>query len=119
MSSIKDYLIKIVSEYKEARLHEEFAGHELGDLMRHQLPEFLEEKLSSNYKIDNYIIKGSIGMGNWAKVPWLAIMNKDVTNTTQEGVYVVYLFSQDMERVYLTFNQGVTRSTKEEFINNL
>jgi MoxR-like ATPase len=118
MSSIKDYLAKIVSEYKEARLHEEFAGHELGDLMRHQLPEFLEEKLSSNYKIDNYIIKGSIGMGNWAKVPWLAIMNKDITTTTQEGVYVVYLFSQDMERVYLTFNQGVTRSTKEEFTNN-
>ncbi|PTV97832.1 dynein-related subfamily AAA family protein [Halanaerobium saccharolyticum] len=118
MSSIKDYLAKIVSEYKEARLHEEFAGHHLGDLMRHQLPEFLEEKLSSNYKIDNYIIKGSIGMGNWAKVPWLAIMNKDITTTTQEGVYVVYLFSQDMERVYLTFNQGVTRSTKEEFTNN-
>ena len=118
MSSIKDYLAKIVSEYKEARLHEEFAGHELGDLMRHQLPEFLEEKLSSNYKIDNYIIKGSIGMGNWAKVPWLAIMNKDITTTTQEGVYVVYLFSQDMEKVYLTFNQGVTRSTKEEFTNN-
>jgi energy-coupling factor transporter ATP-binding protein EcfA2 len=118
MSSIKDYLIKIVSEYKDARLHEEFAGHYLGDLMRHQLPEYLEEKLSSNYKIDNYIIKGSIGMGNWAKVPWLAIMNKDITTTTQEGVYVVYLFSQDMERVYLTFNQGVTRSTKEEFTNN-
>jgi MoxR-like ATPase len=118
MSSIKDYLIKIVSEYKEARLHEEFTGHHLGDLMRHQLPEYLEEELSSNYKIDNYIIKGSIGMGNWAKVPWLAIMNKDITNTTQEGVYVVYLFSQDMERVYLTFNQGVIRSTKEEFTNN-
>ena len=45
-------------------------------------------------------------------------MNKDITTTTQEGVYVVYLFSQDMERVYLTFNQGVTRSTKEEFTNN-
>ncbi|RCW46651.1 McrB family protein [Halanaerobium sp. MA284_MarDTE_T2] len=118
MSSIKDYLAKIVSEYKEARLHEEFTGHKLGDLMRHELPDYLEEKLSSNFKTENYIIKGSIGMGNWAKVPWLAIMNKDITTTTQEGVYVVYLFSQDMERVYLIFNQGVTRSTKEEFINN-
>lgn len=117
-SIFRSYLAKILSEYKEARLHEEFAGHELGDLMRHQLPDYLKEKLSSNFKIENYIIKGSIGMGNWAKVPWLAIMNKDITTTTQEGVYVVYLFSQDMERVYLTFNQGVTRSTKEEFINN-
>ncbi|CCU78680.1 5-methylcytosine-specific restriction related enzyme [Halanaerobium saccharolyticum subsp. saccharolyticum DSM 6643] len=117
MSSIKDYLVKIVSEYKEARLHEEFAGHQLGDLMRHELPEFIEEELSSNFRIENYIIKGSIGMGNWAKVPWLAIMYKDITTTTQEGIYVVYLFSQDMERVYLTFNQGVTLSTKEEFTN--
>jgi MoxR-like ATPase len=114
----RDYLVKVISDYKNARLNEEFAGHELGDLMRHQLPEFLEKEFSSYLKIDNYIIKGSIGMGIWAKIPWLAIMNKDITTTTQEGVYVVYLFSQDMERVYLTFNQGVTRSTKEEFINN-
>jgi len=116
--SIKTYFKKIVSNYKEARSHEEFTGHELGDLMRHDLPELLEQKLSSHLNIDNFQIKGSIGMGNWAKVPWLAIMNKDITTTTQEGVYVVYLFSQDMERVYLTFNQGVTRSNKEEFINN-
>lgn len=38
MSSIRKYFQKILSEYKEARLHEEFAGHELGDLMRHELP---------------------------------------------------------------------------------
>jgi MoxR-like ATPase len=118
MLSIKKHFSKIVSKYKEARLHEEFAGHELGDLMRHELPKYLEEQLASHFDIEDYQIKGSIGMGNWAKVPWLAIMNKDITTTTQEGVYVVYLFSQDMERVYLTFNQGVTRSTKEEFTNN-
>lgn len=118
MSNLLDYFSKILSEYKKARTFEEFAGHELGDIMRHELPEYLEKELGPNYKIDSYLIKGSIGMGNWAKVPWIAIMNKNITTTTQEGVYVVYLFSQDMERVYLTFNQGVTRSTKEEFTNN-
>ena len=116
MPNLLEYFKKIVSEYKKARTSEEFAGHELGNLMRHQLPEYLEEQLASNYEIDDYQIKGSIGMGNWAKVPWLAIINKDITTTTQEGVYVVYLFSQDMQRVYLTFNQGVTKTPKEDFL---
>lgn len=41
-------------------------------------------------------------------------MDKDITTTAKEGVYVVYLFSEDMERVYLTLNQGVSDSEKEE-----
>ncbi|GAE94680.1 5-methylcytosine-specific restriction related enzyme [Gracilibacillus boraciitolerans JCM 21714] len=41
-------------------------------------------------------------------------MNKNVTNSTQKGYYIVYLFSEDMERLYLTLAQGVTESTKEE-----
>ncbi len=47
-------------------------------------------------------------------MPWLAIMNKSVTTSTKRGYYVVYLFSEDMERLYLTFAQGVTDSTKSE-----
>ncbi|WP_243641325.1 MrcB family domain-containing protein [Xylanivirga thermophila] len=31
----------------------------------------------------------------------------------QRGVYIVYLFSQDMNRVYLTLNQGCTNLKKE------
>src|SRR5690606_13649385 len=41
--------------------------------------------------------------------PWIAIYDKRITTTAQEGVYIVYLFSADMERVYLTLNQGCTR----------
>ena len=42
------------------------------------------------------------------------IMNKDITTSTQRGYYIVYLFSEDMERLYLTLAQGVTETTKEE-----
>ena len=35
-------------------------------------------------------------------------MDKRITDTTQHGEYIVYLFSEDMESVYLTLNQGVT-----------
>jgi hypothetical protein len=50
----------------------------------------------------------SIGKGNWARVPWLAVLDSRETNTTQRGVYVVFLFREDMTGVYATFNQGVT-----------
>lgn len=49
-----------------------------------------------------------MGQGNWAKVPWIALLDERETDTTQRGVYCVYLFRQDMSGVYLTFNQGVT-----------
>ena len=39
---------------------------------------------------------------------------KKVTVSTQRGYYIVYLFSEDMERLYLTFAQGVTETSKEE-----
>jgi hypothetical protein len=58
------------------------------------------------------IVKASMGIGNWAKVPWLAVMDPRVTKSTQNGVYCVYLFREDMSGVYLTLNQGVTEPKK-------
>jgi 5-methylcytosine-specific restriction enzyme B len=65
---------------------------------------------------DRYVIKGSVGQGVWTDVPWVAIMNKTVTTSTQRGYYIVYLFSDDMSKLYLTFAQGVTETPKEEMI---
>src|SRR5215510_14647495 len=50
----------------------------------------------------------SYGKGNWASVPWIAFLDSRETTTTQSGVYVVFLFPEDMRGVYLTYNQGVT-----------
>jgi len=57
---------------------------------------------------ENLIFKASPGMGNWADVPWIAIMDPEVTTTVQTGYDVVYLFSADMKHVFLSLNQGVT-----------
>ena len=35
-------------------------------------------------------------------------MDKDITSSTREGVYVVFLLSSDYKHVYLTLNQGTT-----------
>lgn len=54
-------------------------------------------------------VKSSVGQGNWAKIPWIAVLHPEVTRSTQEGVYPVLLFHPSMENVEITIAQGVTR----------
>jgi len=46
---------------------------------------------------------------NLPHIPWLAILDDDQTETTQEGIFIVYLYSSDMKNVFLSLNQGFTR----------
>jgi MrcB-like, N-terminal domain len=41
-------------------------------------------------------------------VPWLAVLDEDVTTTAREGLYAVYLFAEPLDHVHLSMNQGVT-----------
>jgi len=50
----------------------------------------------------------SVGNGNWARVPWIAIMDSRITTTTQKGTYIAFLFREDLSGVYLCLTQGVT-----------
>lgn len=54
-----------------------------------------------------YKIKASVGAGRIAKSPWLAIMNIDETSSTQNGVYIVFIFSSDLKNMYISLNQGI------------
>ena len=54
-------------------------------------------------------VKPSVGQGNWASVPWIAVLHPAVTSSTQEGVYPVLLFHPDMESVVVAIAQGVTK----------
>lgn len=60
-----------------------------------------------------YEVKASVGAGNWANVSWLSILNPKITNTTQEGIYPVYLFNADGSGFYLSLMQGTTNPTKK------
>ena len=46
--------------------------------------------------------------------PWIGFLNLDESRTFQEGIYVVYLFSEDLTRVYLSLNQG-TEKLKQKY----
>ncbi|MDQ0187845.1 MrcB family domain-containing protein [Cytobacillus kochii] len=111
--NLPEKLIRIANQYLAAKT-EAFGGHQLGPFVRsevtaaiHNLP-FIDPS--------EYVVTGSVGQGNWASVPWIAIMNRKITVSTQRGYYIVYLFSEDMQRIYLTLAQGITETSKDEML---
>lgn len=90
-------------------------GVSIGSIYGKILKEDIPQKLKELFPEDTYKIKGSIGSGRIAKCPWLAIMNKNETTSTQSGVYLVFLFSRDLQKIYLSLAQGVT-DVKEDAI---
>jgi hypothetical protein len=111
-TSIREKLLYIMNNYVSAKA-QPFGGNALGSYVRNDVPKEFQKLPCLN---DKYVVTGSVGQGNWASVPWIAIMNKEITTSTQRGYYIVYLFSEDMSRLYLTLAQGVTETTKEEML---
>ena len=85
---------------------EQFSGHPLAMKLRDDLKNLIQKKLSEQGI--NYKIKASAGAGNWANVPWLSMLSPDMTQSTQEGIYPVYLFRADGTGLYLSLGFGTT-----------
>ena len=75
------------------------------DVVYKDIPEILKEcsGISEPYKI-----VGSYGKGRWTAVPWISVFDKRITESAQQGVYIVYLLNKDTKELYLTLNQGAT-----------
>lgn len=95
---------KIGNTYLKEKKSGEFTGAPVGKLVRNQMV----DELKNIERLKSFKLKGSIGNGNFAEVPWVAIMDGNITKSTTEGIYIVFLFSGDGEKVFLTLNQGVT-----------
>lgn len=79
---------------------------EVSEIICHRLPAAFKKFLGN--EANRFVIKGSVGVGRATKTPWIAVLDKEITQSTREGVYIVFLFASDYEHVYLTFNQGTT-----------
>jgi len=103
---ISQALSKIADNYLKEK-NNEITGNDLASFIRSYPKKDFSEILKNLNA--NFLFKGSAGIHKtWADVPWLAILDEDVTTSTQNGYYIVYLFSVDMKRVYLSLNQGIT-----------
>ncbi|MBU3181166.1 MrcB family domain-containing protein [Clostridium psychrophilum] len=108
--SLRENLLDIMQNYKTEIMKGKFGrDHRMFKLLNYEV----KDEIKNNINDDNLIVKGSSGQGGWTSCPWIAAYNKEITTTIQEGVYIVYLFSEDMERVYLTLNQGCTNLKKK------
>lgn len=118
----KDFL-DVLNNYLAAK-QGVFADHPLEATLRRTLPESIMEILRKEELSSELQAFGSAGKGNWASVPWVAILHRQETSSPQQGVYVVYLFAADMSALYLTLNQGVTKTSnidanREEFFQRI
>jgi len=109
---LQDYFLDVAQNYD--------MGHGLNTPTQRHLklaPNSLREYVSGTSRLcsveqaSRLRIQGSGGQGNAAEIPWVAFLDSSETTTPQEGLYVVYLFSRDMSRFYLTLAQGITELT--------
>ena len=103
--SLKKALEHILSNWVRAT-KEPFPSHPLAIYFREDFHNLIKDKVKGFEPA--WITKASVGSGNWANVPWLSILNPEITNTTQDGIYPVYLFCADGSGVYLSLGQGIT-----------
>lgn len=110
---MREQLSSWVRDFPTALLEgdEAFKDSPLRQLVTRQLPIELDNALPG--LVERYRVKGSIGQGGWTHTPWLAVLDPGITDTVQEGFYVVYLLSHDAERLYLSLNQGCTTLYKQ------
>lgn len=99
---LKNLLERMILEYPRVS-KEEFKGHYFSSYVKNIIPKSIESELELS---DIYSIKASAGNGAWAKVPWIAIFNRLVTETVTSGFFCVYLFCADFSGVYISLNQG-------------
>lgn len=98
-----DNFEKVLNEYLDEK-NKGFKENPMGVTVRKEIRNNLEEYLNT----DKYFIKGSVGQGQWAVIPWVCIFDKRITTTATKGYYIVILFQADMSGFYLSLNQGWT-----------
>ena len=104
---MRETIETILRSYGSYRETHQFAGtHLINQLFTTLCAEF--EKIPAIRDNSGLIVKSSYGKGNWAKVPWVAVLDTRETSTTQQGTYFVLLFAEDGKRCQLKLAQGVT-----------
>ena len=98
---MKELFEAVLDDFIEARKYQ-FPQHRVYDILNKELPKSLE----SIFSTEDFKIEGSAGKGKWAAVPWVALMNKEITHSTQRGYFIAYIFKEDMSGFYLTLILG-------------
>lgn len=80
-----------------------------------QIDKFLKQSLSGDLKTDGYLrsyqdlnVKIGFGQGNQARITWIAFLGKG--QTVKNGIYPVYLFYKNRNRLILSYGISETEA---------
>lgn len=110
---MRDGFEEILARYALARANKEpRKGHDLWTVFK----QVADAAKATEAVQDRPNLKPIASVGqdrNFSAIPWIALLDTRETNTTQQGVYCVYLFREDMSGVYLALAQGVESLRKQ------
>jgi 5-methylcytosine-specific restriction protein A len=79
--SLNAALTLFLEEYPSAK-QQALTDNPVAEFIRQDVPDVIKEVIGENRR---YLVRGSVGKGNWARVPWAAIFDRFVTDTAQDG----------------------------------
>lgn len=109
-AQITELFQQVLDDYPVEKIGDGLTSNPVRGLLEEEIPGTLSQLLDG----ESLLYRGSAGQGRWTSIPWVAILDPDETEGTQEGVYVVYLFEPQEDRFYLTLNQGVTELKEDQ-----
>lgn len=104
-----DEIKKLLREFSTRNLFERsqtFQATHNSTILTDTLPSLFMEALSLS---EHYLVKGFVGSGTWAEVPWIAICDTEVTKSISKGYYITLIFNARLDTVYLTLTVGWTQ----------
>ena len=107
MAGLVDALQEIAKGWRDYKgLRTVDSSQSTHKLVAETLPDRLLATLENQSDIK---VHGSTGLGNITAAPWIATFDTRITISAASGYYVVYLFSIDMQSLYLCFGLGATQ----------
>lgn len=111
MTPIQELIERILDEYPRAKRVAYSGGRSINQSFRELVGALWTSKPIAVRESRLEIVR-SVGRGNWADVPWVTLLDRRETDTTQDGAYVALLFRGDGSAVALCVMQGTTRPLK-------
>ena len=100
-------VLKIQEQYNQ--IPKDPTMKERTDLLEKTIPSQLDRFLGRGAGLT---VRGTHGTGNQARVPYLRVFDPEKSKTAQEGIYLVYIFSEDGDFVYLSLMQAATKGER-------
>lgn len=107
ISGLRELITSIRQDWASYRLLKKVSKIADGfNLVVRRFPAELEKLLPVK---SAYLLEGSTGRGIITSAPWIATFDPTITKSATQGFYLVYLFSVDLRRLYLSIAFGTTQ----------